>query len=181
MEETREEGFQFCMESLEHLAKNKDWLSDSDTQWLLVASARYYSMAGKQTELAEKIYQLREQYELSQMARLFLAVLGTGVAMEQTELAWVEAEVQEFLCCWDWLTAHPEEAILQNQLDFGMYYNEATYFRMLHIGAMCANAMQKFALANSYWKRFPWKRNDFNKSLYQQDMKETLEGLKRMM
>lgn len=181
VEETREEGYRFCVESLEVLTKNRNQLSDSDMQWLLVASARYYSMAGEQQKLMERICELRENYELSQMARLFLAVLETGVAMEQTNLVQVAAAVEEYLSSRDWLTEHPEDAILQNQLDFGMYFNEATYFKILHIGAMCANAMQKYSLANVYWKRFPWKRNDFDKSVYQQDMKETLEGLKKML
>lgn len=181
VESTREEGYRFCMESLEILAKDREKIKDSDTQWLLVASARYYSMTGKQKELAERICRLREQYELSQMARLFLAVLQTGAAMEQSNLTVIEAEVEEFLNAWDWLAEHPEDAILQNQLDFGMYFNESTYFRMLHIGAMCANALRKYTQANAYWKRFPWKRNDFDKSIYQQDMKETLEGLKKMV
>ena len=114
------------------------------------------------------------------MAQLFLATIEVGIATTENKFDVCEKGIQNFLDAWDWLQQHPDDALLQNQLDFGLRYNEETYFRMLHTGAKCANLQKKYQLANSYWKRFPWNRENFEKLVYWNDMQETMKGLREL-
>ncbi len=176
--ETWEEGYQFCLDSIPILVEEQGRLHNSNTQWILVGSARYFEFIADYEGFWNRVAYLREHYQLSQMADLFLSVMEVRIAMGDNKLEVCEKSVQRFLELWDWLKEHPDDELLQNQLDFGIHYNEATYFKVLHTGAKCANIQKKYQLANQYWKRFPWNRKDFNKLVYWSDMQETMEGLK---
>ena len=179
VQNTWKEGYQFCMESIPILVE-QGTLNNSNTQWVLVASARYFDSIRDYEGFWKQVEYLRGNYKLSQMADLFLSAIEVGIAMGDNNFEVCEASVQRFLNTWDWLQQHPDDALLQNQLDFGMHYNEETYFRILHIGAKCANMQKKYQLANQYWKRLPWNREDFDKIIYWFDMQETMQGLKEL-
>ena len=179
MEETWEEAYQFCLECIPILIE-KGTIKNSNTQWVLVASARYFTMLGDNEGFWKRDLYLRENFQLSEMAQLFLCVLEVGIAQGEENLELCEQSVNNFLRLWDWLAERPDQALLQNQLDFGVNYNEDTYFKIVHIGARCANKQKKYQLANQYWKRLPFKREGFPKAVYVADMQETMQGLKEL-
>ena len=178
--ETMEEGYDFCMKSIQILAHDQKRDGDSKVQWLLVASARYYSIKAEYKELQERISYMKQTYYLSELSQLYLAALLIGAAHREKDYEMVEVCTKEYLKAWDWLKEHPEETIVQEQLDLSMYYNEETYYKILHIAARCANENGQYALANKYWKMFPWEKEGFNKVPYHYDMLQTVEGLKKL-
>lgn len=178
--ETLEEGYEFCKKSIQVLAHEKKNDKDSKVQWLLVASARYYSIQGKYEELRDRIDYMKRTYYLSELSRLFLAALLIGAAHKEQEYEVVEECVKEYLSNREWLQNHPDEALVQEQLDLSMYYNDETYYKILHIAARCANENEQYELANSYWKMFPWDKEGLNKVQYHYDMQQTVQGLKKV-
>lgn len=179
LEDTMEEAYRFCVESIEVLEKRKN-MADPRVQWLLVASARYFSSKCDYEGLSRRVQFLREKYPLSEIARLFLAALMVGAAREQKEYVVIEQEAQEYVRQWEWLKANPEKAVAQNYLDFSVYYNEEIYYTVMHVAAKSANECGNFEQANRYWKRFPWKEDGFDKVKYWKDMQVTVEGLKNL-
>ena len=180
VQDTWDEGYKFCMECIPVLAQNYNMVENSCIQWILVASARYFECTDNYPGFWNQVKYLRANYPLSQMAELFLAAMEVNNSMGANNRELCEDRVKHYLEMWDWLKEHPENALVQNQLDFNVQFNEDTYFRIVHIGAKCANLQKKYQLANQYWKRLPWDREGFNKLVYWADMQETVEGLKAM-
>lgn len=180
MKRTREQGYQFALECIPVLVEEKGLIAQAETQWILVASARYFSMCGEYQNLLQRVEFLRKNYKLSQMAELFLSTLIVGMAYEEKDFAAVERELINYITMRDWLKAHPESAIYQVNLDLDRYHNTEIYCKLLHIGALCANEQKKYELANLYWKLFPWSEEGVNKLQYKADMEVTLQGLKTL-
>ena len=180
VEDTWDEGYKFYEECIPILVKNYSVQDNSCIQWILVASARYFECISAYSDFWKQTAYLRENFALSQMAELFLAGMEVNVSMGENNLELCEKRVERYLEMWDWLQSHPEDALVQNQLDFNVHYNETMYFRVVHIGAKCANLQKKYQLANKYWKRLPWNREGFEKVVYWADMQETVNGLKAM-
>lgn len=178
--ETWDEGYRFCLECLPVLIDEKKLMKDSCTQWLITASARYFEMKGDQENFWTRVKYIKENYNLSQMAELFITGLELQMSIEGNDLDGCEAGAKKYVQLWDWLKEHQDKAIEQNQLDFGTYYNENAYFRIVHIGAKCANEQKKYQVANTYWKRLPLDRKGFDKFVYWNDMQKTMEGLKEL-
>ncbi len=180
VQDTWDEGFAFCQKVIPILVEEQGTIRDSSTQWILVATARYYSMIGDYNRLLQQAEYLKENYALTEMSKMFLSVIVIGWAWKEKEYAVVEQKMEEFLDARIWLDEHPEQALQQSQLDFGNFYNDKTMAQILHIGAMCANEQGKYELANSYWKRFPWDSKEINKADYRDDMNRTVNGLKEL-
>jgi len=176
VKETAKEGFTFAMESLEEF-RRQDKLLNSNVQWILVASVRYFSLTGEYEAQLAHVAQLQKEYPFTQMAALALAAV---VAVESARNEDAERMCQfakQFMENWDWLKSHEEEALLQTQLDFPRYYTEGYYNNIAGLAAVAANRMGDYLLANSYWKRLPWQQPGFDGAKYAEELQKTVNGL----
>ena len=177
---TWEKGYQFCLECIPVLVEEKGLIAQAETQWILLASARYFSMCGEYEKLLLRADALRKEYHLLQLTELFLSSIITNMAYAKKDYAVVEREILNYITMRDWLLTHPDNVIQQISLDLDRFFNTETYCKLLHMGAICANEQKKYELANLYWKLFPWKEEGINRLLYKEDMEETLLGLKNL-
>lgn len=176
-DETREEGFSFCMESID-LLKQQGKLMDACSQWVLIASVRYYKSIKDYKKLLLQAEFIRNNFTLTQMAQLALSGVVTELAAEQCDIPTIIQNVECYCEANQWLRGNKEEALLQTQLDFPRYDTEEYYTNMLQAGAKAANAMGKFDLAYHFWSGFCWSRENFDGSGYKEDLLITLRGMK---
>lgn len=180
--ETREEGRSFCMESIErfHAAGQ---LGDSLSQWLLLAIVRFYFSKEEYEEAVHQAEEICSRYEVTQMAKLGIAWVAAYSAAVQKDYLKVETWTNSYLECYDWLHKHPEEALLQTNLDMPKYYNEQSLVDALQVGVAAANETGRFEVALEYFKRFPWKEYEegkaewFQGNCYKDALMITLHGL----
>ena len=174
--ETAEEGFAFFKSAIKEL-ETKNAMADACTQWMLVASVRYYKTKKDYPGLLKQAEYLVDTYELSQVAQMALA----GVVVEASA---PEGNVQAILSyaplykdAWKWLKQHKEEAIPQTQLDFTRYITQDYAVQVFQAAATCANAVKDYVTAYSYWEMLPWTDRNFDGGPYLKGMQETLIGL----
>ena len=177
--DTMEESYQFCLKSIDELEKSKA-LMDSNSQWTLVASARYFSMKEDYEGLLARVKRMEEKYPLSELAQIYLATIVTKAAESAKAYDVVKKAAEGYIRLYFWLKEHPEQALEQNQLDLGANFDKEVYHAILHIAAKCANESGDYELANGYWKRMPWDEEGFDKVRYWYDMQNTIEGLKQL-
>ncbi len=180
VKETARQGFDFGMECIEEFRK-ADKLRYSNVQWMLVASVRYFTIFQDYQGTLLQAEKILAEYPLTQMARLAVAGVVTVEAARQNDAGMVSLFSEIYVKQWDWLKSHKEEAMLQNQLDFPRYYCDAFYEHVLGFGAVAANQEGDYVLANSYWKRMPWKRPGFPAAKYARELQKTIEGLKSIV
>ena len=176
LSETREEGLRFCMESIEWLEKSGK-LMDACSQWLLLASVRAYFSQKEYKKAIAQAEEVFEHYELTQMARMAIAGVAVSAAVDGESYEVIPKYASVYLEGYDWLKKHPEEALLQTNLDMPKYNTERYRAQVLQAGAIVANIMQKFDQAFAYWKQLPWEAEWFPASKYKEDLLITLRGL----
>lgn len=182
MPKTREEGGSFCMESIERL-QEAGQLGDALSQWLLLASVRFYFSNGEYEKALWRAREVCSHYKTTQMARLGISWVAACSAANCSNYLEIEEWAIVYLKCYDWLKQHPEESLLQMQLDMPKYCSEQSLFGILQAAIAVANAMGKFEQALGYLKRFPWKEYEagrakyFDGSKYQEELLDTLRGL----
>ena len=177
--DTADKGYQYCMQYIKELESTGQLIKPSG-QWLLVASARYFAMTGQLESLFQQVEWLRSNYILSQTAELALAVTIIFPAVKQNKMELVAKYAQIYFTNWDWLQINKEDALLQLQLDFSAFCTEEYYEKIVYIAAVTANHMQKYRLANTYWKRLSWNKEGFDGTRYARDLQITIEGLKKI-
>ena len=174
--DTREAGYNFCIKSIKELQK-KGWLLDACSQWLLVASVRYFKMKKDYRGILSQAQIIREQYPLSQMAWLALAGVVIETSAPEGNVRVILEYAPFYMEAWDWLNGHPKEAITQNQLDLSDYRTQDYAIQVFQAAATCANAIQKYEEANEYWNHIPWDKDGFDGTPYYAGVKETKRGL----
>ncbi len=180
--ETRDEGGRFCMESIERLW-TEGQMEDSCSQWLLLASVRFYSSKGEHENAIKQAENILNTYKPLSMARLCISGVMVSDAASISDYMMIAKMVPVYLECYAWLKKHPEEALIQTQMDMPKYYSEQYKANILQAGIAVANAMRKFETAFEYLKQFPWKEYEaglakwFEGSKYRDDLLTTLYGL----
>lgn len=180
--ETRKEGADFCMKSIERL-QAAGQLENSYSQWLLLASVRFYFSEGEYEKAIKQAEEICSHYKVTQMAELGISWVAVCAAAQYRNYSQIEKWVVIYLKCYDWLKQHPEEALIQTQLDMPKYYLGQPFMDILQAGIAVANAKGKFEQALEYLKRLPWKEyeagqaEEFDGSKYQNDLLTTLRGL----
>ncbi len=178
-EETMEEGFQFCLESIENLRK-AEALKDSCSQWLLVSTVRYYSMIGDTKKLIEQAEKISSEYVLTRIAEMALAATVSMAAVTEERYDIAEKYCDIYLNNWDWRKENPEAALSQINLDFPVFLTDKYYNNIVHIAAATANYKGEYRKANCYWKRLPLGTDAFDASGYAVEINRTLQGLKAL-
>lgn len=177
LQKTAEQGAIFCKESIAGLTE-RGLEKDSCTQWLFVALARYYAGGSQQKEALEQMIRLTKEHPLKQMAQLAISGLIITVAAKKLEYETIARETSVYLSCYEWLKKHPEEALMQMQMDLPSYYNEAYRANVLQAGAVAENRLGRYETAYEYWKEFPWKSKGYQGSRNREELLITLRGLK---
>ena len=172
-------GFEQCLKYIGKLAPTGQ-LNLPSGQWLLLASARYFSIVKNYEELFYQAEWLRKNFRLSQTAELALAVTVIFPAVEKDRMDLVEQYAKIYFKSWDWIKSHEEDALLQLQLDFAAFLDEGYYQKIIYIAAVTANYNNKYYLANEYLMRLPWQQEDFKCGRFAKILEQTLEGLKKI-
>lgn len=183
LKETREEGGKFCKESIERLDKSGE-MGDSCSQWLLLASVRFYSSEERYEEAIEQAEEICSRYEVTHMAKLGIAWVTVYSAAASENYPAIEKWVPVYVACYEWLKRNPEEALVQTNLDMPKYYSEKCLAEMLRAGIVVANMRWQFEQALEYFKKFPWtggreagREEPVDGSKYKEDLLFTLRGL----
>lgn len=180
--ETREEGGSFCLESIERL-QAAGQMEDSLSQWLLLASVRFYFSKGEHEETVRQGEEICSRYKVTEMAKLGIAWVVVYSASVLRDYSKVETWANIYLECYDWLRKHSEEALQQTNLDMPKYYNEQSLVDVLQAGVAASNTAGRFEAALEYFKRFPWKEYEegkakwFDGGRYRDALMITLHGL----
>jgi hypothetical protein len=103
VQDTWDEGFAFCQKVIPILVEEQGTIRDSSTQWILVATARYYSMVGDYDGLLRQVEYLKENYALTEMSKMFLSVIVIGWAWKEKAYAVVDQKMEEYLDARIWL------------------------------------------------------------------------------
>ena len=177
-EDTRDAGFEFCTKSMEVL-KAKGLLSEGCSQWLLVASIRYFKRKNDYQGILRQAKLVQEQYPMSQLAQLALAAIVIETSAPESNVQAILEYAPIYLEMWDWLNAHPKEAIIQDTLDLMNYRLEEYAIQVFQAAATCANAVRDYELANKYWAKLPWDSPDFDGEPYRSEYQKTQDGLKQ--
>lgn len=178
-DETTQEGFERCQKYILEINEQGN-IMHSCSQWLLTASVRSFAESGCYEEQLRQAATIRSKYPLTEIAQMVLAATLIQSAIEENDYETIEKELEIYLKNWDWQKVHPEEALLQTQLDFPRFLTDDYYYRMVHLAAVVANHKKDYQCANQYWKRMPWKQEGFNPAKYQEDLNITVEGLKQL-
>lgn len=174
--ETADGGFAFFETAIRELEK-KNFLADSCTQWMLVASVRYYKIKQEYHELLNQASYIAEHYELSPIAQMALAgvVIEASAPLGNVQAILTYAPVYKE--AWKWYLQHETEAIPQIQLDFTKYITRDYAVQVFQAAATCANAIKDYVMAYGYWEMLPWNDKSFDGNRYIKGMQETLTGL----
>jgi len=174
-DDTRKEGYEYSMSCLPELVKTK--AMDSCTQWILVASVRYFHVVKDYDNLLQQIDKVSELAGLSQAAALALYGVWMHAAVEAKDYSRIPGLASDFVEMYDWLKNHPEECMVQTQLDFPKYQEEEFLEQVVQAGAIAANALGQYEAAHLLWKHMPWKRLKNQGQQYQAALLETLRGM----
>ena len=174
--ETADAGFQFFNIAIAELEK-KNELADACTQWMLVASVRYYKIKNDYQGLLQQAQYIVDTYSLNQTAQLALAGVVVECSAPQGNVHAILQYAPMYKAAWMWLKQHEEEAIPQKQLDFTKYSTEDYAIQVFQAAATCANVVKDYVTAYGYWEMLPWDDKNFDGSLYLKGMQETLAGL----
>ena len=177
--QTAAKGFEQCLKYIGKLAPTGQ-LNLPSGQWLLLASARYFSIVRNYEELFYQAEWLRDNFQLSQTAELALAVTVIFPAVEKDRMDLVERYAEIYLNSWDWIKSHEEEALAQLQLDFSSFLDEKYYQKIIYVAAVTANYYNKYYLANAYLKRLPWGQVEFKCDKFEKLLEQTLDAIKRI-
>lgn len=180
MEDTAKEALEFAYKSMEEFKKQKLTLN-AVIQWILVAIVRYHTVYSEYDIVKIQVENIRKEYELSQMAELVIASVMIGVAKNNKQLDDVVKIVDCYIEHWNWLQAHPEEALSQTVLDFPRYYSKECLYEILYEGARAENLKGNYKNANVYWNKMPWKEEEFDGRPYYAELQITKDGYKRLL
>lgn len=178
-EETKEDGYIRCRKYIDQMIQMGKEM-DSCTQWMMAAAVRRFAGTGRYEEQLQQAAQIREKYYLTETTQLVIAATIILSATEKSDLDIIQKEAEVYLNNYDWRQEHPEEALLQTQMDFPQFFTDKYYHRMVHLAAIVANYKEEYERANHYWKRIPWKQEGFDTTEYQADLSKTVQGLKKL-
>lgn len=174
--ETAGEGYKKCMEFLP-LLKEQGWETDSCTQWMMVASIRYFHMLKDYNNLKLQIKKVKGDYYLTELAELAVYGVTVHAAVEAQDFSALPDLAENYLVQWKWLAEHLEEKQTQSQLDLPKYLEEEYYVQVIQAGAKASNALGLYERAYKFWQNIPWEEEELEKSEYGDAYRETLQAL----
>jgi len=177
--ETAAEGLKFFEQCIDKITA-QGGLKDACTQWMLVASVRYFRITDNYEGLLQQAEKILETYELSQVAQLALSGIVVAASAPQGKVSVILNYAPLYYHAWNWLKTHEKEAIPQTQLDFPKYTTQNYAIQVFQAAATCANAIQDYKLAYAYWEQLPWADPAFDGNQYLGEMQKTLAGLEAL-
>ena len=178
-DETKEDGYRRCKNYIDEMIRLGQE-QDSCTQWMLAALVRKFAGSDQYEEQLQQSVQVRENHHPTETTQLVIAATIIFSATEKNDLDTIQKEADVYLENYDWRQKHPEEALLQTQMDFPHFFTDKYYHRIVHLAAIVANYKEEYERANNYWKRIPWKKEGFDTTEYQSDLSTTVQGLKKL-
>ncbi len=169
VESKRDEGKALMEKYLTELEKNGA-LSFSMSQWIIAAGSRYYLMKDDTEGMMEYIDSAEKKYKLSEACKLTLYsnIIEAGIFKGGIPRERVERACDDYFKICDFFTTHPEERLVQMQLDFPKFIEDEFRNGMAEAAAQYKNAAGKYEEALMYWKRVnfsqlkkPWEFKEF--------------------
>lgn len=179
LESSTEEGLAFANKAISILG-GESLLREPAAQYILFATVLYHLRKGETEQAIKQINSLTSNYPLLEITKLVLRGISAELALAQKDIISMMENAEQYIELWDWKQKHETEAAEQAVFCFPQYYTEEYYYRMLHIAAAAANELEYFKKAQNFWKRFCWQTEGVDASQYQQDLKETIQGYKRV-
>ncbi len=172
----KDEGFALGMQYLEILAE-RGLIGVPMAQWIIATGARYYMMKGESAALLNYIVEVSDKYPLSDYCKLTMnaniiesAIYNGGIPAKK-----VREACHEYFRLYDYFTAHPQEKLLQMQLDFPKFSTEEFMYSMAQAAAQYENAAKHYDEALNMWKRVdfgklekPWEFKEYLLNTLQQ-------------
>ena len=128
-------------------------LDTSCGQWLLTANVRFMARWGSLPGILDIEKQLLENYKLQETARLVLAWQVAAVAYDAENFEIAADRTQKYFDLLDWLNEHPNERVIQLQLDIPSFMMEKKLYRIVMIGVGSENHLRNYDKAYEYIKR----------------------------
>ena len=177
--DTSDEGYRLSLEYIAELEKMGK-LEESCSQWVLVAGVRHFADNDRYEQMMQQAETIQRKYPLTEVTKLVLAasVIMSVALRNECELILRYADL--YLENYDWRLAHPEEALLQTQLDFPKFFTDDYYHYVAHVAAVTCNYQKNYTKANHYLRRLPWGTEGFNDSVYQEALNTTIRGLQEI-
>ncbi len=165
----RDEGFALGMQYLDILEK-EGFIETPMAQWIIATGSRYHMMKNDVNGMLNYIDEVVEKYPLSDYCKLTLnsniiegAIFQGGIKAKR-----VREACHEYFRIYDFFQIHPDEKMMQMQLDFPKFSDENFMYSMAEAAAQYENAAKHYDEALSMWKRVdfckieePWKFKEF--------------------
>ncbi|MCQ2536823.1 MAG: glycosyltransferase [Lachnospiraceae bacterium] len=177
--ERQEEGYRLNLEYVDKLVEAGLGHSNC-TQWMLVAQPRYFLIKGDGEAIIKRVAEIRNKYKLSHYAALAIAeievegVTNYGDSSKYLEL--ILEDVKTYFEMDEYLSNHPNERLVETQLDLPRFYTDERKNAMRIAGAQACNYLNKFELAYKYWSDVDWTILD-NPSRYKDVLRYTFQNL----
>ncbi len=171
-----EEACKRCNEYIK-LLKGTGELDLAIGQWLLMSNVRFVASYGSLEGVMAIEEEMLGEFRLQETARLVLAYQVAAVAFNSENYKVASERIKEYLKNYDWLKAHPNEKIIQQQMDFVDFMKDETYFQIVKIGIITENNLQDFDQAYSYLSRLDFTVSKNDEELFQA-IKECINGVK---
>lgn len=154
LEDTAEAGFKFAMDALKR-NNNEAWLKDSCAQWILVATVRYFVRKKDNAKAKEQYEFIIKNYPVNDMSYMALHGLMANIALEENDAEAMFLHAKKYMKLLDWKQVHEEEAMIQMNLDVPKYGEQEYAIRVLKIGAVAANQLQRREDLQFFLDRLP--------------------------
>lgn len=158
-----DEGYSLNIQYVDELVK-MGFLSHNCTQWLICAQARYFLIKEDGEGLVKRISEIKDKYGLTRYAMLVLdEVEADGVthyADTRKYIKLIADDVEQYLQIEDYFINHPDQKLIETQLDFPRFDTEERIDAMRIAGAQALNYLCEFDKAYEYWKDVNWSELD---------------------
>ncbi len=154
-----------CIEFINALEGTSE-LDTSVGQWLLTAHIRLMSNWGSLEGMLDLEKQYLENYNLCETAKLILAYQIAMIAMYRNNYKVAADRVKEYFKLLKWLDNHPDEKILQSQLDSPKFMMDDNLFAITKTGIICENHLKNYDTAYEYIKTLDFRCCDNIDEMY---------------
>ncbi len=179
LDDRREEGFHLCVEYTDKLIE-MGHNADSCVQWLIVCQVRYFHFIKDGEASVRQAEIVRKKYKMSHFAMLAIACIESEAIIVygdfKAHLKLLKDDVIKYLSIYDHFKVHPDEQLVETQLDFPKFITPEKRNAMITYGAQACNWLEEYDEAYRFWKMVDFTKLE-NQQGYQIAFLQTLQHL----
>ncbi len=161
LEERRSEAFNLSVEYADELIK-MGHNADSCVQWIIVCQVRYYHFIEDGEASVKQAETVRKKYKMSRFAMLAIACVEAEAIVAYSDvskhLELLLDDVKTYFSILAHFKKHPDEHLIETQLDFPKFLTPEKQNAMRIYGAQAAVYLKKYDEAYDYWKQVDWTK-----------------------